>query len=86
MIKIDKNSQPPKHGNVLSLDQLLSKTQGGVFSLVCMAMARSREIHSGSPSLIDCRHLSSDKSTTIALEEIAQGKIGFIDKKKKGRS
>ncbi|MDE1920061.1 MAG: DNA-directed RNA polymerase subunit omega [Candidatus Omnitrophica bacterium] len=82
---MDKNSQPPEPVNILSLDQLLSQTQGGVFSLVCIAMIRAREIHSGSPSLIDRRHSSSDKSTTIALEEIAQGKIGFIDKRKKDR-
>ena len=51
------------------------KTGGNEFRLVRIAMLRALEIDSGSPPLIE--HASSDKSTTIALEEIAQGKILF---------
>lgn len=51
---------------------------GGIFSLVRLAMIRALELASGKPSLIN--HASSDKVTTIALEEIAQGKIIFMNK------
>ena len=58
-----------------SLDQLVPKVGGGVFGLARVAMLRAIEIHFGSPPLID--HLSTDKETTIALNEIAQGRIGL---------
>jgi DNA-directed RNA polymerase subunit K/omega len=63
-----------------SLDRLLPHVDGGLFCLVRLAMVRASEIHSGSPALVNCHGLSSDKSTTIAMEEIAQGKIGFLNK------
>jgi DNA-directed RNA polymerase omega subunit len=48
---------------------------GGVFGLARVAMLRAIEIHFGSPPLIE--HAASDKETTIALNEIAQGRIGL---------
>ena len=54
---------------------MLQKTGTGVFSLVRIAMIRALELASGKPSLID--NASSDKTTIIVLEEIAQGKIGM---------
>ena len=36
-------------------------------------MLRAVEIHFGSPPLIE--HFDSDKETTIALKEIAQGRV-----------
>ena len=40
-------------------------------------MLRALEIHFGSPPLVE--HVSSEKETTIALREIAQGKVTFKD-------
>ena len=64
---------------MLSLDHLLERVDGGVFSLIRVAMKRAVEVHGGAPSLIE--HPLSDKSTTVALKEIAHGKI-VIDHKK----
>lgn len=66
---------------MLSLDQLLSKTEGGIFSLARIAMVRALEIHFGSPPLI--KYISSDKATTIALKEIGQGKVALKNKTEK---
>lgn len=44
-----------------------------MFSLTRMAMLRAVEIHLGSPALIE--HPSSEKETTIALDEISQGRV-----------
>jgi len=41
-------------------------------------MLRSTEIYKGSPPLVD--RLPLDKSTTIALKEIAVGKVVFKNK------
>lgn len=53
----------------------MHKAGGGVFALARVAMIRALEIHFGSPPLIE--HAVSDKETTIALNEIAQGRIGL---------
>ena len=50
---------------------LLSKVDSR-YTLVTVAGKRAREIVSGSKPLVDC---NSTKPVTIALEEIAQGKI-----------
>jgi len=59
----------------LSLDRLLPNAGGSMFCLARMAMMRSTEIYDGCKPLID--HLPLDKSTTIALNEIATGKVVF---------
>ena len=74
-----------KRSQALSLDKLLPYVGGGVFRLVRIAMIRALEIQSGRPSLIDHRHLSSDKPSTIALEEISQGKITYVHKESKNK-
>ena len=51
---------------------------GSIFILARIAMLRSTEIYNGSPPLVD--HLPLDKSTTIALKEIAVGKVVFKNK------
>lgn len=57
----------------ISLDLLLSKAGGSVFCLARMAMLRALEINWGSRPLVD--HDPSEKETTIALREIAQGEV-----------
>ena len=68
-------ARPNEHGDTLYFERLLSKNNKSVFVLASMAMARAKEIHFGSRPLVEFSAL--DKETTIALREIAQGKIIF---------
>ena len=56
-----------------ALEDLLPKAEMSIYRLVCMASNRALELSEGKPSLIE--KPASDKITTIALEEIAKGKI-----------
>lgn len=56
----------------LPLEELLPRANNSVYSLVTMAAARALELSDGKRCLVDS---SSEKLTTMALEEIAQGKI-----------
>ncbi|MDR3588763.1 MAG: DNA-directed RNA polymerase subunit omega [Negativicutes bacterium] len=56
-----------------SLDVLLEKVDCK-YTLVVFAAKRAREIMSGDRPLVES---SSNKPVTIALEEIAQGKLGY---------
>jgi len=58
---------------MLSLDRLVPNAGGSVFLLARLAMLRALEIDSGSRPLVDS--IPTDKSTTIALKEIAQGML-----------
>ena len=68
----------------ISLDKLLKYSQGNTFRLVRMAMDRAIELSQGRPHLI--KNPSSDKETTIALEEISQGKIVFVKREPKEKA
>lgn len=59
--------------NYPTIDFLLSKIDTK-YTLVVLAAKRAREIINGSELLVDNK---SSKPVTIALEEIAQGKITF---------
>ena len=50
----------------------LLKRCGSVYRLVILAAKRAKELSEGSPPLIDTHHR---KATSIALEEILQGKV-----------
>lgn len=58
-----------------SIEELLPKAGGSVYRLTRMAARRALELSEGKPSLM--RKPSSDKVTTIALEEIAEGRIVY---------
>ncbi len=49
-----------------------------VYKLVIVSSKRVRQLNEGSPKLIETH---SEKPTTVALEEIAAGKIGCKEKK-----
>ena len=55
------------------LEDLLTASGGSVYRLVRMASDRALEIADGKPTLI--KNPDTDKVTTIALEEIAQGRV-----------
>lgn len=56
-----------------SLEELLPRSGHSIYRLVRMAAMRAMEISDGHPCLI--KNPVSNKATTMALEEIAQGKI-----------
>ena len=55
------------------LEKLLPKAGNSIYRLVLMASKRATELADGMPRLIDFP--SSEKTTSIALDEIAQGKV-----------
>ncbi len=57
----------------VALENLLDKTGNSVYKLVNLASRRALEIAEGQPKLVDCS--SATKPSTIALQEIAEGKI-----------
>jgi len=57
------------------IEKLLPKSNWSIYRLVRMAAIRALELSEGKPCLIE--KPSSDKFTSIALEEIAEGKIEY---------
>jgi len=57
----------------ISLENLLDKSKGSVYKLVVMASRRALEIAEGQPKLVSFDQ--STKPSTVALEEIRQGKV-----------
>jgi len=57
----------------IPIEDLLPRANYSMYSLVTMAAARALELSDGKRCLIE--NPSSEKLTTRALEEIAQGKI-----------
>ena len=57
----------------VSMEKLLKRC-GSVYRAVILAAKRAKEVAEGSPPLIDTPHR---KVTSIALEEIVQGKVLF---------
>ena len=55
------------------LEKLLPRAGNSIYRLVLMASKRATELADGMPRLIDFP--SSEKTTSIALDEIAQGKV-----------
>lgn len=57
----------------IPLEKLLANSGNSIYKMVVLASMRAFEIAEGSPPLVE--KASSDKPGSIALEEIAQGKI-----------
>lgn len=57
----------------ISLEKLLDKSKGSVYKLVVLASRRALELAEGNPKLIPLN--VAMKPSTIALQEIAQGKV-----------
>lgn len=66
---------------VYCAEDLLSRSGGGLFSLMRIAMTRSAELAEGKPSLLESP--ASNKIITIVFEEIASGLI--VIKNKNGK-
>lgn len=63
------------------IQDLLSKT-GSIYKLVVLASKRALELSNGARKLVE---KDSEKICTIALEEIAQGKVKMQVKTQKGK-
>lgn len=61
----------------LEMEKVMAKADNNVYKLVILASKRVRQLKEGSPKLIKT---DSQNPTTIALEEIAAGKIGYKEK------
>ena len=55
------------------IEELLPRANHSIYTLVSMAAARALELSDGKRCLID--NPSSEKMTSMALEEISEGKI-----------
>lgn len=64
----------------MELEKLVDKSNNSVYKLVIMAAKRALEIAEGQPKLVVAN--ASVKPSTIALQEIAGGKVHY---KKSGR-
>jgi len=63
------------------LEKLIDKSLGSMFKLVMMASRRALELAEGAARLIDLP--KETKVTTLAMREIAEGKVTMtIDEKK----
>ena len=66
------------------MEKLLPRASNSVYKLVRLAANRAIELAEGKPKLI--RNNTSDKATTIALEEILQGKVEIKTSQSKNSS
>jgi len=57
----------------VALEKLLDKSCGSIYKLVILASKRALEISEGQPKLVEAN--LSTKPSTIALYEIAAGKV-----------
>lgn len=57
------------------LGMLLPRAGGSIYKLVLLAAKRATEIADGQPPLIDLFIGHNKKATTIALDELAAGKV-----------
>ncbi len=55
------------------LETLLDKSEGSIYKLVILASKRALEIAEGQPKLVEVN--STVKPSTVALYEIAEGKV-----------
>ncbi len=66
--------------NYVPLERLLDRSNDSIYKLVVLASKRALEIAEGQPKLVEIN--STTKPSTIALHEIAEGKVSC--KKAKG--
>lgn len=68
-----------KTKNPVYIEDLLDKTDNSIYKLVILASKRALELNEGSPRLVET---DNKKISSVALEEIKEGKIVMKEKKK----
>jgi len=63
------------------LERLLPAANNSLYKLIIMSSKRALELAEGMPKLIE--NPSSEKPTTVALEEVMAGKVRVAEKKEK---
>ena len=63
----------------MALEKLLDKSNNSIYKLVIMASRRALEIAEGQPKLVEAN--SSTKPSTVALYEIAAGRVHYLKQK-----
>ena len=66
----------------VAIEELLRQCNS-VYKLVLLAAKRAKEVSEGSPTLIDTHHR---KVTSVALEEILQGRVLYKVEGEEGRT
>ena len=66
----------------VAIEELLRQCNS-VYKLVLLAAKRAKEVSEGSPALIDTHHR---KVTSVALEEILQGRVLYKVEGEEGRA
>lgn len=59
----------------IPLENLIDKTQGSMYKLVMLVSRRALELAEGAPRLLEAPQ--DMKITTLAMKEIAEGKVGL---------
>jgi len=59
----------------IALENLLDQSKGSIYKMVILAAKRALEIAEGQPPLVEIN--SATKPSTMALHEIAEGKIRY---------
>lgn len=67
----------------ISLEKLLKKKDTSLYKLVLASAARGNELAQGGQPLVKS---NSKKVSTVALEEIAAGKVYYEDSKEKSKA
>ncbi len=65
------------------LERLLPQAHNSIYKLIIIASKRALELAEGMPKLVE--NPSSEKPTTIALEEVMAGKVKATEKKEKAK-
>ena len=65
----------------IPLENLIDKTQGSMYKLVTLVSRRALELAEGSPRLVEAPQ--DMKITTLAMKEIAEGKVSLKKEEKK---
>jgi DNA-directed RNA polymerase omega subunit len=77
LLKSANNAEGPLKMTDLPLEQLLPKAKNSIYRLVSLAATRALELSEGRRCLAD--NINTEKFTTMALQEIIQGKIEVKD-------
>ena len=77
----DKKNDTTGLAGAFCTEDLLRKVGGNLFQLVRVAAKRALELDAGKPALISGP--LPEKLTTLALEEISQGKVVYKNNKMK---
>lgn len=65
------------------LEKLLAKKESSVFKTALLAAQRANELAGGAQPLTQA---STNKVSTIALEEVAHGRVYYVETEEKGKA